>query len=364
MQPDPPGYSSDNDSRDSVNLSATDIRLRHVIRDMVRVLHIPDVEDSTPDIEARKSFKKHTGPIGSRSSSIPVLPVDRLCADRIEVISGVKKWRPVAKRDVRHFRVPKNDFEKYFSVPTLPDAARDKIAADSGGRSTLKSPFPSKEKNTLEDTLVKVDKASKEGLRVSCFLQLLSEYLVCACEADSLVTPESVESAFRCLDDCLRICMDQFSRVSSLSTSVRRGNVLDAIFLPTEGARTRLEALPRLGKDLFDGKFQLTLEEEAKRIKATDKINQRRSTQGPASAGRGGKRGSGPRFPRKPLQPFKGPNRSASASPANPYSGSPTPQPLMTPGPAFGGRGRGSGPSYTPRSKANYGSGRGRPWRR
>ena len=128
----------------------------------------------------------------------------------------------MAKCDVRHFRVPRNDFDKFLAVPTLPDAARDKIAADSGGRSSLRSPFSSKGRNTLEDTLVKVDEASRAGLRVTCFLQLLSKYLVCSCESDSPVSPNAVELAFRCLDDSLRICMDQFMQVSAFATSTQR----------------------------------------------------------------------------------------------------------------------------------------------
>ena len=38
----------------------------------------------------------------------------------------------------------------------------------------------------------------------------------------------------------------------------------------------RLNALPQMGKDLFAGKFQESMESEAKRLKATDEMNLRK----------------------------------------------------------------------------------------
>ena len=48
---------------------------------------------------------------------------------------------------------------------------------------------------------------------------------------------------------------------------------MDALFLPSAGACKRLDALPLAGTDLFAGKFQESMEAEAKRLKAADKIN-------------------------------------------------------------------------------------------
>ena len=75
-----------------------------------------------------------------------------------------------------------------------------------------------------------------------------------------------------------------------------------------------------MGTDLFLGKFQQTLEEEAKRIKATDKMNQRKSSQNVSGPGRGGKPGSGPRFPRKPLELQVVLHRLAQLTPTLPHS--------------------------------------------
>ena len=161
---------------------------------------------------------------------------------------------------------------------------------------------------------------------------------------------------FRALDDCLRICMDQFTRVSMLVTAARRANVIDSIFLPSDGVKSVLEDLPRLGSDLFAGKFQEVMESEAKRIQATEKINLSKPAQ--RASARSSKvdqthRPTTQHFPRRPLRPFRQPDRASSTSIATTY---PTPTPTR-------GRGRGSRRGFTPRSKATLGMYRGGPWR-
>ena len=351
----PPGREDDSSGDESSYQSTTDQRLRMVMKDMVRVLHIPSNEEPDPVEGARQSFKRRTAPVEPKEF-FPVLPIDRLCADRMNALSEVKKIRPFVRRETRPFRVPQADFDNFLSVPPMPATVRDKITADSGGRSTLKSPFPSKEKNVFEESLIKIDTASRAGIRVACFLQLLSEYLVCSCEADSPVSPEATETAFRCLDDGLRLCMDQFMRVSLMTINARRTNVLDTIFVPSDGLRSNLESLPRLSSDLFGGKFQEVMQAEAKRIKATDKINlNKQSSQGGSSRPARGNSGAtkGKTFPRKPLKPFA-PNPSGSSF-----------KPTTTVGQsqAFGSRSRGRA-GFTPRSKASRGGYRGGAWRR
>ena len=94
-------------------------------------------------------------------------------------------------------------------------------------------------------------------------------------------------AALHCLDQGLRTVIDQFARISTLATSTCRSNVLDAFFLPSDGARKRLDALPLTGPDLFAGKFQAPMEAKAKRLEATDKINLKKpQTPVPKTAGR------------------------------------------------------------------------------
>ena len=67
--------------------------------------------------------------------------------------------------------------------------------------------------------------------------------------------------------------MNQFIRISTLSTAVRRTNVLEAIFLPSDGAKARLESLL-----LFYEKFQEAVEAEVKRLEAADRNNLQKPT--------------------------------------------------------------------------------------
>ena len=118
--------------------------------------------------------------------------------------------------------------------------------------------------------LKKLDSSSRFGMRTTSFL-LLSEYLALGCDENSTVPGDMMMAALHCLDQGLRTVIDQFARISTLATSTRRSNVLDALFLPSEGARKRLDALHLTGPDLFAGKFQESMEAEAKRFEATKK---------------------------------------------------------------------------------------------
>ena len=211
-----------------------------------------------------------------------------------------------------------------------------------------------------------MDTAAKAGLRLSCFLQLLSEFLVCACETDSPVSPNSTELAFHFLDNCLRICMDQFIRISSLSTAVRRTNVLEAIFLPSDGAKARLESLPLLGTDLFNDKFQEAMEAEAKRLEAADRINlQKPATTVNIPVTKGNKqatRSTCQQFPRKPLRSFRGRGRSLTTN-RNP-SGRAQDFSNSSGGSFANSRRRTFRPTYTPRTKTSYGTYRQEYWRK
>ena len=112
--------------------------------------------------------------------------------------------------------------------------------------------------------MTKVDEAARFASQTNAFLLLLSEYMVCACEENSQVPADMLAVAFRCLDEILRLSLDQFTRISLLSTKSRRTNVMEALYIPHVGARRKLDSLPLHGKDLFGEKFQEILEAEAK----------------------------------------------------------------------------------------------------
>ena len=115
---------------------------------------------------------------------------------------------------------------------------------------------------------------------LSASFLLLTEYLALGCEENSPVPADLLTTAFHCLDHGLHTVLEQLVQISTISTFSRRGNVLDALFFPLKGARKRMEALSLLGPDLFAGKFQESMEAEAKWLEATDKINLKKISSG------------------------------------------------------------------------------------
>ena len=264
-----PSQSGSEDEDESVHmqrLSVMETELRLVQRDMVQVLQLPSLGETAGS--SRQSFKHMTSSAASSTPVFPVLPLDLVCVERMNSIAESAKWSPYKKRELSYYRFPSADFAQFFTA----DSAKDKLAVD-GGSSSAKNLFSDRLRGKLEDTLKKVDTASRLGLRASSFLLLLTEYLTLGCEEDSPVPADLFTAALHCLDHGLRTSLDQFSRISTLAVTARRANVLDALFLPSEGACKRLQALPLLGPDLFAGKFQESMEAEAKRLEATEKIN-------------------------------------------------------------------------------------------
>ena len=274
-----PSQSGSEDEDESVHmqrLSVMETELRLGQRDMVRVLQLPSLGETAGS--SRQSFKRMT------SSAASSTPVFSSTAARLGVCWAHEfhcrdgKVSPYKKRELSYYRFPTDDFTQFFTAPVVPDSAKDKLAAD-GGSSSAKNLFSDRSRGKLEDTLKKVDTASRLGLRASSFLLLLTEYLALGCEEDSPIPADLFTAALHCLDHGLRTSLDQFSRISTLEVTARRANVLDALFLPSEGARKRLQALPLLGPDLFAGKFQKSMEAEAKRLEATEKINLNKPSQ-------------------------------------------------------------------------------------
>ena len=66
-------------------LSIAETELRLVQRDMAQVLDLPTEEAGDAPSEQR-SFKRRTGPAPRSWNIFPAMPLDRVCADRIESI--------------------------------------------------------------------------------------------------------------------------------------------------------------------------------------------------------------------------------------------------------------------------------------
>ena len=184
-------FSSDEEDINSVSgLSPSESRLRLLQKDMIHVLGLPAPTPREHDSE-HASFKRHATRLDSSDPIFPELPLDRSCVYMFKTVAKSKKWRPFPPRAFSYYHFPQEDFTNFMSVPDLPDAAKDKIAEDSG-KPLPRSIFLDKDKALLEASLNKVDKASRFGLRCSAFLLLLSEYLAQACEEDSPVAPDRI----------------------------------------------------------------------------------------------------------------------------------------------------------------------------
>ena len=174
-------------------LSIAETELRLVQRDMARVLDLPAEEAGDAPSE-RRSFKRRTGPAPRRGNIFPAMPLDRVCADRIEGIMSASSWAAYPKRADLYYRFPPGDFDKYFSTPALPDSAADKLTADRGSTSS-KLHFTDKARGKMEEVAKKIDSASRFGMRTSSFLLLLSEYLTLAGDEDSAIPADMMVAA-------------------------------------------------------------------------------------------------------------------------------------------------------------------------
>ena len=135
----------------------------------------------------------------------------------------------IRKRELPYYTFPKEDFQRFFAVPILPDSARDKLTSD-GAATSSKGLFTDRNRGKIEEILKKIDSASRFGMRSSSLL-LLSEYIVSGCEEESSIPADMLTAAFHCLDHGLR-------------TSTRRANVLDALYIPPIGRGSKSHRLP------------------------------------------------------------------------------------------------------------------------
>ena len=262
-----------------------------------------------------------TGPHGSQSpvSTHASRSGDSAGEDEVAQLQrlSITETELYSSHESEYYQFPQVDFEEFFAMPVLHDSVKDKLGPDAGATASKRA-FPDKVRDRFEETLKKVDVASRFGMRSTSFLLLLTEYLAMVCEEDSDVPADMLRAAFQCLDHGLKTALDQFAQVTTLATRARRCNALDALFLPSPGARKRFEALPLAGGDLFAGKFEELMQAEANQLKDTEKINLKKPA-GP-SAKPLQARGK-PSFvipQHKPFKPPHGAFRNCAASSAGP----------------------------------------------
>ena len=74
------------------------------------------------------------------------------------------------------------------------------------------------------------------------------------------------------IDENVKLVFEQFASIANLATSTSRATAIDAMRIPFDDVKARLQALLLYGSDLFVCQFLHHLESEVKRIKTTQKL--------------------------------------------------------------------------------------------
>ena len=204
--------------------------------------------------------------------------MDKMCVDIIEkALDQVQEKQNVpvtGSRVASLFKANTQDTEKFFTTPTLSSEAKDLLRRENPN---LKKQFFDPNTKSLDNKLTSLDRHLRFGAKVTSFSLLLSDALARSCENSSvgLVAENTLTQMFSFLDDCLSICLREFSLGFAMTSLLRRALVLDNLFLPSVGARDRMLNLPLGRGDLFDNKFSESMINEAKRLKTEEKFDLR-----------------------------------------------------------------------------------------
>ena len=246
-----------------------------VIPEVSRILQIPPPSPKEP---SRTSFRRES----TKPNPPPkfTIPVDGFCSEALEdVFTKVKKKQGlrIPTQETRLFQANTEDTNRFFKVPTISSEVKDKLRSENSSQKRI---FPDNRTRDLNASLEKLDRHMRHGVKVTNFSILLSDVLARASEDPSIIDPDLLPVLFKFLDDCLGSCLREFATGSALSAALRRGLVLDNLFWPSHGSRERMEELPLMGSDLFGGKFDEVMLQEAKRLKTDERIDLRRLSSG------------------------------------------------------------------------------------
>ena len=218
------------------------------------------------------------GPSGSRLcatneeqvSGPPEFPVDEHCQKRLETLAEKHPWTAFPSFQERAVRVAEGHWETLFKPPSVSDETRNKVRSEQGLASGM---FREPLRKKAEEDWYQADLAARAGLKFSSVFLMAAEALRRAHlqvpEDPIQYTRADVGNLVYLLGPLSRLVYDQFARVALKSVHVRRENILDAFAWPSSEARGRLEHLPVVGSDLFNGQFLEKLVEEVKRHEET-----------------------------------------------------------------------------------------------
>ena len=262
-----PDQEDQEDSGDEETLLGTDITpeaFNNAVEVIRRVLGFdPPVADPAPPPAkaSRLSLNKPTRPPSA------CIPVDAECSDRYDTLARGKRWTAFPKRPTNLFRVEESDWKQLFSSPSIPSAAKDKLV--TAGIMDSKGRYVTKDRQSLESELLKLDSAARAGLKFSSALLLFAEVVMLAFQQreDRLVSRRDTGALLNLLGPTSRLVFDQLARISVRATAQRRDLVLDSLTWPSEAVKRRFKELPFSGVDLFSGRFEDLLQSEVKKHK-------------------------------------------------------------------------------------------------
>ncbi|PIK52327.1 hypothetical protein BSL78_10783 [Apostichopus japonicus] len=196
------------------------------------------------------------------------IPVDVECRERFEAVTQAKRWTAFQRSAHRTFHVGDEDWESLFTPPHIPPQVKERLR--SAGALDGKDKFREKGAQTLESSLFDVDRASRAGMKYSSALLLFAELLNRSFQQAqaSGISRKDTAAIIALLGPVSRMVLDQFARVSVKATLTRRDLVLNSLNWSFRSTADGFRNLPILGSDLFGGKFDEKLREEAERMKS------------------------------------------------------------------------------------------------
>lgn len=224
------------------------------------------VRPAPSDSESRLSHTNEAVEMGP-----PEFPVDAHCQQRFGVLAAKRPWTAFPAQQEKAIRVPEEHWNSLFKPPSVSDETRNKVRAEQKLASGM---FRDPLRRRTEEDWYQADLAARAGLKFSSVFLLVAEALRRAhlqCPGDQVqFSREDMGQLIYLLGPLSRLVFDQFTRVALKAVQVRRSNILDVILSwPSSEARGRLEQLPVVGPDLFNGQFLEKLAAEVKRHEET-----------------------------------------------------------------------------------------------
>ena len=226
---------------------------------------------------------------------VPVVPVDSTCYERFDTLAESRKWAAFPARQDRVLRVADQDWKGLFSVPMIPQEARERLRVEQG---TTSGTFKDANQRRREDVLWDMDLAARSGMKYASIFMLMAELLMRAHQQvpddDDQISRKEIGQLLLLFwasgEAYIRpVCKGggQIRSYSEERTLCQRSVGLH--WKRNPGCYT----LPFKGPDLFAGQFQTRLQEEVARRETLTKSNFRLPEQG-----RGRARARGTRQPR------------------------------------------------------------------